>query len=489
MCKHLRNLKRLINVPPPLVTLAGLISVAIVATCGSFSPLPSLQKQSASEWVALKNVTVINGKGNSPLSNRIVLLKGQQIYDIGESDRYQCPPGTRIIDLSGRYLMPGLIDMHAHATILPVNEDGSLSLRYDPPTSHKVLRMLLAFGITTIRNPSAPTLDGVELREAVRKGAVLGPRILTAGSPPQRTQSLNGPFVSFRTPDDLRKEIRRQAEAGVDFIKVYAAMPPDLLQIAIEEAHRHGLKVIGHLQRTTWTEAAQMGIDAITHGAPWSPEYLPADKRADYQQTMKGRSYWMEHVDLSSSSITEMVDAIAKNRVSIDPTLIAYHTKFWGDDQRYLNHPEQELVPKIILDGWRRGTFTSDWTASDYDKAKAGWPKILGLTKLLHDKGVLLTAGSDFPNPWVIPGVSLHEELSLLVEAKIPPLQVIKIGTYNGATALGLDRELGSVEKGKQADLLVLRADPSVDIRNSRSIEWVIRGGELLKPEAILAAK
>jgi imidazolonepropionase-like amidohydrolase len=475
--------KRYMNLP----LAAGFLLVAVSAC---ITPMSSTQKQSFnSEWVALKNVTIIDGKGSPPTPNKLVLIKGDKIYDIGASDNYQIPAGTRVIDLSGRYVLPGLIDMHAHATILPVNNNGSLSSHYDRPTSERILRILLAYGITTIRNPAAPTNDGVELREAVRAGQILGPGILTAGSPPRRTPSVNGPFVSYKTPEDLRLEIRRQAKAGVDFIKVYADMPPDLLEIAIKEAHVQGLKVIGHLQTTTWTEAAQLGIDAITHGAPWSPEYLPPDARTNYPQTMKGRIYWMEHLDLSSKSVVGMVDALAMHGVTVDPTLIAYHTKFWGDDPRYLHHPQKHLVPKTILEGWQRGTFTSDWSQSDYQRAKAAWSKILGLTKMLYDRGVTITAGSDFPNPWVIPGVSLHEELSLLVEAKIPPLQVIKIATLNGATALGLEREIGSVEKGKRADLVVLTADPSKEIRNTRLIEWVILGGRLLTPESMLAEK
>ena len=113
---------------------------------------------------------------------------------------------------------------------------------------------------------------------------------------------------------------------------------------------------------------------------------------------------------------------------------------------------------------------------------------MLGLTKRLFDRGILLTAGSDLPNPWVIPGVSFHEELQLLVDSGIPPLDVLRIATINGATALGIDDETGTVEVGKRADLVVLTANPLDDIANTRSIEWVILGGVTLKPDALLGA-
>jgi len=159
---------------------------------------------------------------------------------------------------------------------------------------------------------------------------------------------------------------------------------------------------------------------------------------------MKGRIYWLEHLDLDGSEIDAMLTAPAERGVTIDPTLITYPTKFRGNDPRYLAHPEQALVPPPILDGWRQGTFTSGWTEADYRRAQAAWPKVLGLTKRLFDRGVLLTAGSDLPNPWVIPGVSFH---------------------------------------------VVLRANPLDDIRNTRSIAWVIQGGMLFKPDSLREAR
>jgi len=178
--------------------------------------------------------------------------------------------------------------------------------------------------------------------------------------------------------------------------------------------------------------------------------------------------------------------SIIENNVTIDPTLIAYHTKFWGDDPRYLNHPEHHYAPAMILDGWRKGSFVSDWTEDDFASARTAWPKVLGLTKRLFDRGILLTAGSDLPNPWVIPGVSFHEELQLLTDAGIPPLDVLRIATANGATALGIDDEVGTVEVGKRADLVVLTANPLDAMGNTRSIEWVLRGGVSLKPDSLL---
>ncbi|NNF59549.1 MAG: amidohydrolase family protein, partial [Rhodothermaceae bacterium] len=294
--------------------------------------------------------------------------------------------------------------------------------------------------------------------------------------------------VGVPDAEAVRAEVRRQAALGVDYIKVYSAMPADLIGVAVEAAHAEGLEAIGHLQRTTWTEGARRGLDHLTHGAPWSMEYLPEAARAGYQGTFRGRMTWLEQVDVDGPAIQEMILVMADSGVTVDPTLIAYRTKFVGDDPRYLVNPDSIYAPPLVRSIWRRGTFTSDWTAADYARGHAVWPRVLDLTKRLYNAGVLLTAGSDVPNPWVIPGVSLHEELQLLHNAGIPPLDVLQIATYNGAVALRLDDEIGSIEVGKEADLVILTADPTLDLANTRTIEAVVVDGQVYRPEELLRA-
>ena len=432
---------------------------------------------SCDDCLVLHDVTVIDGRGNSPVEHQVVVIRNGVIASIAHVDEFGDPPANQSFNVSGMYVMPGLVDMHAHVTILPMNEDGSLATRIDREASEEALQTLLDFGITTVRNPAAPSEDGVALREAVSSRATVGPHIRTAGSTLNLGSSRSGPSVSTPTESRVREEVQRQAELGVDYIKVYGSLSPELIAAAIQEAHVHGLEVIGHLQRTTWTAATELGIDHITHGAPWSADYLPNPLRSSYRGTLKDRMFWLENVDLSGPAIREMIEVMADRGVTVDPTLIAYRTKFYGDDPHYVNSPDSIYAPQLVRDIWHRGTFTSDWTAADYARGHAVWPRVLELTKAMYDGGIVLTAGSDLPNPWVIPGVSLHEELRLLHEAGIPPLEVLKIATYNGAWSLGLEERIGSVEVGKDADLIVLRADPSVDLSNTRRIEWVLVDG------------
>ena len=317
-------------------------------------------------------------------------------------------------------------------------------------------------------------------------GEVLGPRILTAGEALARTRATYGPFVATPDEDSVRQEVQRQAALGVDWIKVYGSLAPDLVAAAIDQAHTLGKPVVGHLQHTTWTEATRQDIDAITHGAPWSAAYLAEADREGYQGTLRDRLTWLEKVDFEGEAIQEMIALLAEKEIAVDPTLIAYHTKFFGDDPMHLKNPEIHLAPAVSRDAWARGTFVDHWAPEDFERAHGLWPRVLELTRKLHDGGVLLATGSDLPNPWVIPGVSLHHELRLLHDAGIPILEVLKIATYNGAVALGLEDEIGSVEPGKIADLIVLAADPTKNLHATRAISHVFVGGRFLDPAALL---
>jgi len=144
------------------------------------------------------------------------------------------------------------------------------------------------------------------------------------------------------------------------------------------------------------------------------------------------------------------------------------------------------LAPPAMRASWRLGAATDGWGAGDYASARAAWPKVIGLVKRYHEQGVRLLAGSDLPNPWVVPGISLHQELELLTSAGLTPLEALSIATRNGARALGIAHEAGTLEPGKRADLLVLSANPLADIQNTRRIEQVLLGGRVLDREALL---
>ncbi|MEO0895382.1 MAG: amidohydrolase family protein [Bacteroidota bacterium] len=438
-------------------------------------------------YTAFIGATIIDGRGNPPLEDYVILVQEKEIVRVAPRQGFDYPLLTQKIDCRGQYIIPGLIDMHAHITVLPLTENGTLSRTYNLGASLTSLRQLLEYGITTVRNPAAPTRDGVYLRGLSEEdSSYIGPRIVTAGAALNRGNS-PGPFVRATTPRSIRYEIQQQAEAGVDIIKVYGALSPKLTKVAIEAAHNEGLEVLGHLGATSWTEAIKMDIDAITHAAPWHRDYLSPADRKGYNATLKERIYWLEKVDYDGPAIQEMLTLLVDSQVVVDPTLIAMKTKFWADDSTLTQGPDTALVDTNILKVWRNASFVGDWTEEDFEKAKSLWPKLIELTRLMYEKGVHLTAGSDFPNPWVWPGRSLHRELLIMQEAGIPNLDIIKIATYNGARALHLERKIGAIADGLEADFLILEKNPLEDISHTTSIFGVVQRGNLVLEESVWA--
>src|SRR6267378_1887446 len=382
--------------------------------------------------LSLEDVTIIDGTNQPPLQNASILIRDGRVAAVGPNGTIPRPPQVETRHLPRRYVIPGLIDMHAHVTIFIAEEaDGGPSeYRYDRRVSEKVLQTLLAFGITTVRNPAAPAVEGVRLRDDVAAGRVTGPRIFTSG------------------------------------------------------------EAIGHLGETSWKQAADLGIDGLCHGAQWDSAMLPARKRFAYQSSakpyLKKRMDWLEALDLDSDEIRATILALVRHGVVVDPTLIAYETKFRSSDPFYLESPDLTLVPEPLLNLWRHEhPPTFGWTKEDHQRARALWTKLLAFVKLYHDRGVRLVAGTDVPNPWVVPGVSLHRELELLASAGIPLQEVIGMATKNAADALGISGEVGTVEAGKAADLVVLTSNPLKSISNLRDIEYVIQAGRIIDVKSL----
>jgi imidazolonepropionase-like amidohydrolase len=426
------------------LTLVALLVISLFSCSPNqtFASIQSdLEKIDAKGLVILEGASLIDGTGSPPRNDSVVVIKDERILTVTDKGSYTTyPKDSEIVNLTGRFLIPGLFDMHAHVA-------GVLDSSYNQTISENTLKALLDNGITTIRNPGGPTKESVALRDAVAAGQIKGPQIFTAG------RLINGlPFPTrfvetiANTEAEVREEVKRQADADVDYVKLYVGLYPNLVKTAIDEAHNQGIKVIGHLYLTSWTDAANLGIDALTHGVPVSPFLLSKDKREIFIENGRGpfdHFLWLNLVDLNSTKINEMINALVKNKVPVDPTLSIYEAMLKDDPQnQYL------------------------------------WSKVLQLTKMLYDHGVTIMSGTDIPNLGLIPGISLHHELELLVKSGINPLNVIKIATGNGAEALGILDDVGTIESGKQADMIILNANPIRNIRNIEAIEGVIEDGQ-----------
>jgi len=413
------------------------------------STLPSLSNQTLASnntgAVILEGATLIDGTGALPKPNTTIVIDGNRIVFVSNNtaDNFDLNfPAANSVNLTGKYIIPGLFDMHAH--VANVLKDS-----YNQNESEYALRMLLTHGITTIRNPGGPTEQSVALRDNVSEGRIVGPQIFTAGQL-LNTPQIPVPFVEKRvqTEQDVRQEVRTQVVAGVDYIKLYVGLTPDLVKAALDEAHFYGKKVIGHLYMTSWTDAANLGIDALTHGVPVSPFLL---SEADHQKFLESGDHpfnhllWLDLVDLNGPEINNMISALVNNDIPVDPTLDIYEIITKEPQHQYL------------------------------------WPKVLQLTKTLYDNGVTILSGTDIPNFDLVPGASLHHELEILIEAGIPPLEVIKIATSNGAMALDVEKDVGTIEPGKQADMIILSDNPIDNVSNTKKIEAVINNGQFME--------
>src|SRR5918996_1099212 len=361
-------------------------------------PLLNINNGNTNEILVLNGATLIDGNGGPPISDSVLVIgDNKEIVAVTNQTNFSDNPllwkndegigsqiTKRVLNIPGKYIMPGLFDMHAHVAGVRKNS-------HDLATSENMLQMLLDYGVTTVRNPGGPTNESVYLKEEVLNGSLKGPEIFTAGRL-LNTPEIPVPFVEKQvtTEEQVREEVRNQAATGVDYIKLYVGMKPELVKAAIVEAHSHRIKVIGHLYLTSWTDAANLGIDFLTHGVPVSPFLLPEDKQRDF----------------NSTEIKDMIESLVQNQIPVDPTLSIYEAIFKGG----------------ILD----------------PQNEQRWSKVLQLTKMMHDSRVKILSGTDIPNFELVAGESLHHELELLVEAGINTSDVIKIATRNGAEALDL---------------------------------------------------
>jgi imidazolonepropionase-like amidohydrolase len=192
---------------------------------------------------------------------------------------------------------------------------------------------------------------------------------------------------------------------------------------------------------------------------------------------------WLEYADLASPEIDSLITLMVAHRIEHDATLATFEAMAWGDSARILESPDLAYAAPSLVGSWKDFSLTQGWTRADYDSARAVWPKVLAFEKLLYARGVLVTVGTDANNPWTAPGASYHRELELLVAAGIPPLQVIRLATQNGALALGM-KDVGTLAPGKRADLVLLSANPIADIRNTRRIVIVMQNGRIFRSDA-----
>ncbi len=402
-----------------------------------------------------------------------------------------------VIDLNGKYVIAGFIDTHAHVTLGAVNmqkQRGKLTLaaNHSDDISRHNGRVMLAYGITDIRNPGGDSNSTVRYKTKVKNGEWIGPDAFTAGEILDR-HPFPGLSTAVSNAADIDAEIARQKALGVDFIKLYTSLDVSLLNAGIQAAGRNALPTVAHLDAIPWDSAAAMGLDAIVHAMPTSIELLNGTARQEYLDTRRLGSFaffeWYEAADFDTPRFKQMLTALAQNNTMLDLTLVAFHNAFWGDQPSVTSHPELKLAHPELIDNWQSFfTFTIGWKPADFERAKAVWPKVEQLTRLLHQAGIRISIGTDMGNPWVIPGVSFHQEMQLLADAGIDNYAILKMATSNGAESIYQHDHKGTLAPGKSASFVVLDKNPVADIKHSLSIHAVVKSGIWHQPHNLITS-
>lgn len=454
--------------------VAGLLLPALALVSGT--------GQAVGKPIAFVAATVIDGTGDAPVRDAVLLVEDQRVVALGPPGDVGIPEAAERIDVAGRWIIPGLIDAHVHFF-----QSGGLYTRPDIIDLRAVrsyqaeiaaireqlpatLARYVASGVTSVVDVGGPDWN-VALRarahelEAAPRLAVAGPLLGTRAPSELRTDQ--PPIVEIETPDQARAEVRRQLARGVDLIKIWFVFPeadlaPDLawVRAAVDEAHAAGLRVVAHAtQRHVARAVIEAGVDVLAHGIDDEPVDLAMlalmrERGVIYIPTlMVGRRYravFGRHLEL-----TEIERRLG------DPEAIASFAD--------LDRVAPEMLPSWV--GRARPRPLNPVAAHNLRRVQAA--------------GITIAAGSDAGNIGTLHGPSLHRELELMVQAGLTPMQALLAATAGSAAVLGRD-DLGTLEPGRLADFVILEADPLADIRHTRRIRRVVTGGRMLDPDELV---
>ncbi len=423
--------------------------------------------------MALIGATVIDGSGGPPRRDAVVVVQGGRIEEVTGRAEYRPRRRTAEVDVSGKWIVPGLIDAHAHV-------------------APWALTRYLAWGVTTVRDVHGAQDRILALRRRVNSGAVPGPRIYSAGAMLDGRPATYADAIAVDDAARARRAVDRLAVAGVDFVEVHTRVDPPLLQAIVDEAATFKLRVGGHLGLTDALTAARLGVGCIEHlsGIPEAAGDPAPLYGAHY------RSFWLgwtaferAWAGLDSASLERVAGELSARKVALVPTLVLHETFSRLDDSSVTGEPELRAVPAAERARWDVPGMVerAGLTPSELAAFRSSRPNQDRFVRRFAAAGGLLAAGTDASNQLLVPGFSEHRELELLVKAGLSPAEALLAATRNGALLLRAD-SIGRIAPGKVADLVVLAADPLADIRNTRKILQVMVRGRLLRPDSLRAA-
>jgi imidazolonepropionase-like amidohydrolase len=406
---------------------------------------------SRASTLAIVGATLIDGTGTAPVPDAAVVIRKGRILAAGPHSSVKIPRGARILDARGKTILPGLWDMHAHFE----------HVEWGP--------IYLAAGVTTVRDCGNELEFITAVRDAVEQGRGLGPRLLLAG-----VVDGSGPLAlgveRVDTPEQARMWTDRYHAAGFQQMKIYSSIKLENLKAVAEEAHRLGMTVTGHVpEGLTGYQTIPAGQDQINHIS-----YIAAmmQKPLAEDASRADRRNAAANLDLNSQQAQKALTFLKEHHTVVDPT-IALFELFTGTTAK----PPASFEPGIAKIPPELAQQLTD-VAPPNENTEIGekiFKKSVAIVGALHRTGVPIVAGTD----QAVPGHSLHRELELYVEAGFTPMEAIQAATIVPARVMGLDKDTGTVEKGKRADLILIGGNPLEDIRNTRNVEYVFTNGTM----------
>ncbi len=415
--------------------------------------------------LALIHVTVIDATGAPAKQDRTVVITGDRIAALGKTGNVRISKTAQILDATGKFIIPGLWDMHIH------------SVSYE--NGRRFLPLLMAHGITGVRDMGSPLEDILRLRQETNEGKILGPRMVIAGPLLQGPLPFQTPFImSVHNEAEATQAVIYLKGRGVDFIKVHDALPRELYFAIASEARRQGIPFVGHVPPSiSATEAINAGQHSIEHLGGRFYGVLLACSSREAELTERIRSI-VKNVLKALNEKKEPDDSEIFRAGFTKPLFDSFSSQKAAVLFAAFKKNDTWQVPTLVAQPIREAVNggRKDLNEDDIRYGKLLVRKQFDMVAAMKRAGVKIMAGTDLPPD----GLTLHEELSLLVEAGLTPMEALQTATRNPAEFLGRLDSLGTVERGKIADLVLLDANPLQDIRNTRRIHAVIFGGNVI---------
>lgn len=459
-----------------------------------FLLLAGCQGARESDGLAFVNVNVVDVEQGQILSDHTVVVRENRIVDVGPAATVSTPASAQVIDASGKFVIPGLWDMHVHTLQTWPVGDETVDLH------DTFFPLFVANGVTGVRDMNGSIDVLLRARDRMESGLLKGPRVVAAGLMVDGEEWSFG-SIAVASHEDGRNAVRQLVEAGADFVKVGGLTPRDAYFGVVEAAEENGLPYAGHVPfQITASEASEAGQQSIEHldgvllGCSANEPVLRRDAETLISSEGAFSHLWLARVRAEASALdtwdaercSALISQFAENQTWHVPTLVLKRATAFIDDPSVYQDPRTAYIPSYLLDTWGQdNALTGQYTPEDFMNDKRVFSRHLELVEELHRSGVRLMAGTDTVDPYIFPGSSVHDEMELFAQAGFTPLEALQTATWNPAQYLGMTDSLGSIDVGMIADLVLLDENPLEDIRNTRRIWAVVLDGEVLDKQAI----